>query len=168
MGIVSHELKTPLTSLNCILQVAELKLKNHPDTFLAGSMGKAISQVNKMEKMITSFLKLSQFESGKVHLDKTEFCINALITAVIEELLLTASCRIFLQQQTDIVVFGDKDKIESVIVNLLNNALKYSPKGKEIFIDIERLAGEVVVNVIDEDLALTSRILKMYLNVITV
>ncbi|MBE9586233.1 hypothetical protein IM792_17395 [Mucilaginibacter sp. JRF] len=150
VGTVSHELKTPLTSLNCILQVAELKLKNHPDTFLADSMGKAINQVNKMQKMITGFLNLSKFESGKVCLEKTEFCMNELITSIIEESLLAASRRIFLHQRNDIVVFADRDKIESVMVNLLTNALKYSPNGKEIHVNIERSASEVVVNITDQ------------------
>ena len=66
IGMVSHELKTPLTSLTAIVQVANAKLKNSEDQFLAGAMEKANQQVKRMSKMINGFLNVSRLESARL------------------------------------------------------------------------------------------------------
>jgi len=85
IGMVSHELKTPLTSLNAILQVASAKLKSHPDNFLAGAMERANSQVKKMITMINGFLNISRLESAKIVLERRDFDLYALLHDIVEE-----------------------------------------------------------------------------------
>src|SRR5690606_23298307 len=73
MGIASHELKTPLTSLTAIIQLAHSKLKNSSDPFLAGAMESANLQVKRMSSMINSFLNISRLESGNIMIEKEHF-----------------------------------------------------------------------------------------------
>ncbi|WP_256009388.1 PAS domain-containing protein [Desertivirga xinjiangensis] len=151
IGIASHELKTPLTSLTAIIQVASLKLKNSNDEFLVGAMEKAQAQVKRMRSMINGFLNISRLESGNIVIERHQFDMKELILEVIEELKLTAgSHQIHLTPCTSITINGDQDKINSVVSNLLNNAIKYSPNGKQVTVTCELEDGKVKVSVRDE------------------
>jgi two-component system sensor histidine kinase VicK len=155
IGMVSHELKTPLTTLNAIIQLANLKLKDNNDGFLVGAMDKANQQVKRMTSMINGFLNVSRLESGKIYIDKQKFNIDQLLSDIIAESQLTVTTHHFaLDSCGDTEVFADRDKISSVISNLLSNAVKYSPKGKLIQVKCEIVDDTVVVSISDEGLGL--------------
>lgn len=155
IGMVSHELKTPLTSLNALLQVANLKLKNSEDDFLAGAVGKANIQVKRMTDMINGFLNISRLESGKIHIVKQDFDINDLITEIIDEAAITVNSHsISFTPCLSGKVHADRDKISSVISNLLSNAIKYSPKGKNIMVACNTHNKEIVVSIKDEGMGI--------------
>ncbi len=155
IGMVSHELKTPLTSLTAILQVASAKLKSNPDSFLAGAMERANSQVKKMSAMINGFLNVSRLESGKIVLDRQEFDLYALLQDVVAEIkLTTATHPIQVGECIAMRVNGDLDKIASVVTNLVGNAIKYSPKGRPIAVHCEEKDGFVIVGVRDEGMGI--------------
>jgi PAS domain S-box-containing protein len=155
IGMVSHELKTPLTSLNAILQVANQKLRLSEDAFLAGAMNKANIQMKRMTTMINSFLNISRLESGKLLIEKGSFGLDKLIDEVIEEMKLTVTSHaINLHTCEKVNIFADRDKISSVISNLLSNAVKYSPKGKVIEVNCTVRNGEVQVGFRDEGMGI--------------
>jgi two-component system sensor histidine kinase VicK len=155
IGMVSHELKTPLTSLTAILQVLESKTKKSGDAFIPGALEKANQQVKKMTNMINGFLNISRLESGKIMIDKQPFTIGELIKEVIEETNLIGVGHIIDLQTCDkVVVNADRDKIGSVISNLLSNAIKYSPKGSHILLNCRRSENEVLFSVEDEGLGI--------------
>jgi two-component system sensor histidine kinase VicK len=156
IAMVSHELKTPLTSLTGIIQISNVKLKNSKDVFLAGAMEKANRQVKRMTHMINGFLNVSRLDSGKLLLDKTTFYLANLIEDIAAEILLSVSTHEFkLELDQSIVVNADKDKIWSVITNLISNAVKYSPKGKTVEIICKIIAGSAQVSVRDFGIGLT-------------
>jgi PAS domain S-box-containing protein len=129
ISMVSHELKTPLTSLSAIVQIAQEKLKDDEDPFLNGAMAKAYSQVKRMTNLINGFLNVSRLESGKIHLDKTSFDIVQLAHEIIDDAKLTSGAQtIELIADDKMMLTADREKISSVITNLLGNALKYSPR----------------------------------------
>jgi PAS domain S-box-containing protein len=155
IGMVSHELKTPLTSLSAIIQVANSKLRNSEDAFLTGAMQKANVQVKRMSTMINGFLNVSRLESAMIHIDKQDFPVDELISEVIEETRLTNSNhRISFDHCPPINVLADHDKISSVISNLLGNAIKYSPTGTEITIRCKVEKDNVTVSVRDEGMGI--------------
>jgi PAS domain S-box-containing protein len=157
IGMVSHELKTPLTSLGGIIQVANAKLKNSEDPFLSGAMQKANQQVKRMSTMINGFLNVSRLESGKIHIDKRTFDIGTLIKELIAEASLTAGTHVIhFGQCPPIEVSADRDKIGSVISNYLSNAIKYSPKGKNVEIACETMNDQMIVRVKDEGMGIKS------------
>ncbi|MDN3583464.1 PAS domain S-box protein [Mucilaginibacter flavus] len=158
IGMVSHELKTPLTSLSAIVQVANLKLKNSEDKFLIGAIEKAGQQVKRMTNMINGFLNISRLESGKIHIDKQPLDIGELIADMISEASLTANTDLIrFDRCPPITVTADRDKIGSVISNLLSNAIKYSPKGAPIEISCAAGDGQVTVSVKDEGLGIRAQ-----------
>jgi two-component system sensor histidine kinase VicK len=154
IGMVSHELKTPLTSLTAIVQVANSKLKKSDDAFLAGAMDKAYIQVRKMSNMINGFLNISRLESGEIPMNKESFAIDQVIREIISEVQLTASQTIRFEPCEEISVYADQDKIGSVLSNLLSNAVKYSPKNKEIRVRCERKGRQVEVSVEDKGIGI--------------
>jgi PAS domain S-box-containing protein len=155
IGMVSHELKTPLTSLTAIIQVADTKLKNSDDTFLAGAMAKAKVQVKRMSNMVNGFLNVSRLESAKLLIDKHEFNLDELIEDIVKETALTVSSHLIeFQPCNRIMVNADHDKIGSVITNLISNAVKYSPKGKTIEVKCEIIGDKAQVSVRDEGMGL--------------
>lgn len=158
ISIVSHELKTPLTSLSALVQLASNKLKNNPDDFLSGAMEKAGVQVKKMTAMINGFLNVSRLESGKISIDRQMFNLDEIITDVIKETELTAAThQIKFGPCGPVGIFADKEKIASVITNLVSNALKYSPKGSPIDIECKADAGTVRVSVRDEGIGISKQ-----------
>ncbi|WP_413667597.1 PAS domain S-box protein [Mucilaginibacter sp. Mucisp86] len=158
IGMVSHELKTPLTSLMALIQVANLKLKNNPDNFLAGAMEKAEIQARRMSSMINGFLNISRLESGKIAIDKEVFDLDLLIREVVEEYELTVSSHIIHINICDHVqVNADREKIGSVISNLISNAVKYSPKQREIEVQCALVDGFAQVSIKDEGMGVNAQ-----------
>jgi PAS domain S-box-containing protein len=155
IGMVSHELKTPLTSLSGILQLANLKLKNKEDDLLVSAMEMATRQTRRMNDMINGFLNLSRLESGKIYIDKQPFDLEALIAEVIAETRLTASGRMIrFEGCPPARLNADRDKISSVIANYISNAIKYSAGDKPIIVNCITGRREVIVSVKDEGMGI--------------
>lgn len=151
IGMASHELKTPLTSLKALIQVSSRKLAESKDPFLRTAIDKSAVQVKRMEAMINGFLNISRLEAGKMAIDKRRFDLQKLITTVVREVeLTTGSHRIDFVVCDTVWVNADEDKIESVIANLISNAAKYSAKGTRISVLCERTDDRVKVSVADE------------------
>lgn len=158
IGMVSHELKTPLTSLMALIQVANLKLKNNPDSFLAGAMEKAEIQAKRMSSMINGFLNISRLESGKIAINKELFDLNLLIREVVEEYGLTVSTHIIhIDISNHVQVNADREKIGSVISNLISNAVKYSPKRGKIEVKCAPVNGFAQVSIKDEGMGVNAQ-----------
>ena len=151
IGMVSHELKTPLTSLKAIVQVANMKLRNNGDQFLSGAMAKADAQIKRMSAMINGFLNISRLESGKIMIDKTGFDLKLLIEEIIEEMQLTVSSHQIelLDCAGPLEIHADRDKINSVVSNLISNAIKYSPDADNVKISCLSRPEEICISVTD-------------------
>jgi PAS domain S-box-containing protein len=155
IGMVSHELKTPLTSLTALVQVLQAKAKNNSDTFFTNALDKANTQVKKMSNMINGFLNVSRLESGKIRLSKEPFSLGDLVIEMIDEAkLMMNSHEIKLIPCGSITVNADRDKIGSVLSNLLSNAVKYSPKGKTVEVKCEHDGEWAKVSVKDEGIGI--------------
>jgi PAS domain S-box-containing protein len=155
IGMVSHELKTPLTSLTAIVQVLNARFKESEDTFVPGALSKANLQVKRMSTMINGFLNISRLESGKILIEKSYFDIDQLLQEMIEETQVTVTTHhITLTGCGELEIYADRDKISSVISNLISNAVKYSPKGKLIQVKCEATAKETIISVKDEGMGI--------------
>jgi PAS domain S-box-containing protein len=127
IGMVSHELKTPLTALKAYIQLLNKWAKQKKDSFTIGALSKVEKQVKKMTTMVNGFLNFSGIESGKIHLNKQAFILNKLITEVIGEARDTSPDQpLLLIPCEEFSVYADREKIEQVVINLISNAIKYS------------------------------------------
>lgn len=157
IGMVSHELKTPLTSLNAIVQLAATKIKTEENPFLASAMERANVQVKKMTAMINGFLNVSRLEAGKMHLEKQLFDMEELLHEIVDETsIIVPTNQIKITGCESIQVFADRDKISSVVSNLISNAVKYSPNGRPIEVNCSVSNDELVVGVKDDGMGINS------------
>lgn len=155
IAMASHELKTPLTSLKAYIQMLLGKARNSDDQFFSNSLEKANNQVDKMTKLIYGFLDLSKIESGKLHLDLQQFDINDAVNEAITDVRPVAQGhKIIFEPTGKTTVNADREKISQVIINLINNAVKYSPKGTEIIVSVKEDHDCVEVNVLDQGIGI--------------
>lgn len=156
IGMASHELKTPLTSLIALIQVLQVKLKGSPDEFVTNALAKAAQQGRKMTSLINGFLNVSRLESGKIVIEKQRFDLTDLVREMIGDVRMTVSSHSFVfDPLSEINLVADHDKIGAVISNLLSNAVKYSPKGQLVTVTCERNDREVIVSVKDEGMGIS-------------
>lgn len=155
IGMVSHELKTPLTSLNGYLQLLQSKARKSNDTFTSGALEIAGKQVKKMTSMINGFLNISRLESGKIILNKSSFRLDELLKSTVEEVVVMDSDHNISFTIIDAIdIFADYDKISNVISNLLSNAVKYAPNSKEIEVTCQIVDHAAQISVRDEGMGI--------------
>lgn len=133
IGMVSHELKTPLTSLKGYLQLMQrgnaLSIGGNQQNIL----DKSLRQVQNMTNMINGFLNISRLDAGKMVLHKSYFNFRTLLSELQEDVQQTVeSHHIVFELSEDIHLHADREKISHVIHNLVGNAVKYSPTGSRI------------------------------------
>lgn len=155
IGMVSHELKTPLTSLKAYVQVLNARSKKEGNSFAMSSLHKVELQINKMSALINGFLNLSRLESGKIHLNRMDFKMDDLIREIIEENSMVVSThKIRLVPCDAVVINADRDKIGQVINNLISNAVKYSPRGEIVELVCKPIGDTVQVSVSDDGMGI--------------
>jgi signal transduction histidine kinase len=161
IGMVSHELKTPLTSLNAYLQVLEAKFKKSDDQFARRSLEQSLKQVRKMTAMINGFLNISRLESGQIPINKTRFDITEMFRDVEAEFTpMNSSHTITFDCVASVEVTADRDKIGQVISNLVSNAAKYSKPNTTVRVACEAGQNLLKVSVSDEGMGIRPHDLK--------
>lgn len=150
MGIVSHELKTPVTSLKAFTQVLHHKFAKAGDVKSAALLNKMHTQINKLTKLIADLLDVTKIEAGKLQFNENFFEFDVLVDEVIAEIQLTTSQHhIQKKGSTQKSIYGDKDRIGQVIINMLTNAIKYSPDSKKIIVTLAHDEKTVTLSVQD-------------------
>ena len=151
IAMVSHELKTPLTSTLAYIQVLLSKIRKTDDSFAILALEQANKQVRKMTKMINGFLTVSRLEAGKIQIDRKRFDMADLVKEVEEETNLAISSHQFIFEPVlPTLVLADRDKIGQVIHNFISNAVKYSPEQSVIQIACITKGNRAQVSVRDE------------------
>lgn len=155
IGMVSHELKTPLTSLSAYVQLLQHKLKETDNYLHADIPDKINVQLRKMSLMIDGFLNVSLLESGKILLNKTNFNFIELIKTITDESRMVSPSH-FIQVigPEELYIYADMQKIGNVISNLIGNAAKYSKKESLIAIKCEIQNNYLIVSVEDEGIGI--------------
>lgn len=150
IGMVSHELKTPLTSLKAYLQILQRMDLPTKDPMSQNMLGKSVKQVQYMNSMINGFLNVSRLDSGQLHLIKTVFDFQSLFAEIEDEVLSTIKTHHFLfKGPGKIMIHADREKIAQVLHNLIGNAVKYSPLRSTIRVDYAAIDNSLKVNVQD-------------------
>lgn len=148
--IASHELKTPITSLKAYIQLLLRMPVTDSDSFLKHSLLTAEKQVSRLTRLINDLLDPTKIESGNFVINKQMFNIGSLITEVVEEIqAVSPGHRIILEKNVENVVFADRQKISQVFINLLGNAIKYSPKSDKVIVTLQSSNGAIIVAVQD-------------------
>ncbi|RZM04669.1 MAG: HAMP domain-containing histidine kinase, partial [Pedobacter sp.] len=133
MGIASHELKTPLAAIKAYVQLLEREAAGKAPFSIY--VNRTLTQVKKLDDLIAELLDVSKLENGKLIFDKEYFDFDALIQIQIE--MFKQSFPDYHIEREGIIgthVYGNAARLEQVLVNFLNNAIKYSPDSKQIIL----------------------------------
>lgn len=158
IGMVSHELKTPLTSIYAYIYIMIAHAQKNKDNFTTGLLEKAKIQMVKMTTMINGFLDVSRLESGKIHIDKQPFNMADLIKETEDEIIITVTThQIIFEPVEPTFVCADKDKIGHVLNNFISNAVKYSPHASAIQVACITKNNRAIVSVQDKGIGITAK-----------
>lgn len=148
-SVASHEMKTPLTNLKIFSQVLRKQLEVIKET-PSGLLLRMESQIDKLTKIINDFLDISKIQAGKLELAKKAIDINRLVRETAENFQdKTEKHKIIVWGRTGKKPRGDESRIEEVINNLLDNAVKYSPNANKVIVKISPGKDNVKVSVQD-------------------
>jgi PAS domain S-box-containing protein len=146
----SHELKTPLTSLNIYLHLLSGNLLNDSPEKFNHCISGAIDQVDKVNGLINQLLDLSRIQSGSLDFDCSVFSIGALVKSIIKKMqIIIPSHKIILNGKISGKIKGDPERISQALENLLSNAAKYSKDQNKIIVELSQDNKNVKVSVTD-------------------
>ena len=148
IGLASHELKTPLTSVQGYLQILARTIK---DPRSLGFVLKAGQQIKNVNALIGDLLDVSKIKAGKLQLNLERFDMYQL-TANVIDLLTHNNHQVnikFKCSQTEVFITADPHRVEQVIINLLTNAIRYSPGNPEILVQLLQKDNGILLGVQD-------------------
>jgi len=117
---------------------------------LDGLIDQANKSLNKLNNLIADLLNVSRLKQGHLYLNKTIFNLSELIADCGEHIQILGTHTIKIEGAFDLQVNADSDRIDQVIINFVNNAIKYAPESKQIKIHIEKQKEVVRISVIDK------------------
>jgi PAS domain S-box-containing protein len=150
ISVASHELRTPITSLKASLQLLQ-KIKDNPATSMMPVLiDQANKSLNKVSALIADLLNASKFTEGQLQLNKTYFKLSKLIDDCCDHIRIAGEFEIIINGDLELEVYADANRIEQVINNFVNNAVKYAPESKTILINIAKEGNKARVSVTDK------------------
>ena len=147
---VSHELRTPLTAIR---SVGEVGLREHRDeTAYRGIIGSMLEEVDRLASLVDRLLTLSRAEMGHAKLSRDAVDLSALADDVVSHLSVLAEEKrqtLSIDRQASPVVSADRLVLRQALINLVDNAIKFTPASGQVRIRITQTPQDAVVEVID-------------------
>ncbi|WP_207424372.1 PAS domain-containing sensor histidine kinase [Desertivirga brevis] len=150
ISIVSHELKTPITSLKGYTQILNRKFEAANDIGATSMLAKMNEQVKKLHFIVQDLLDVTRIEGNKIKFRNEEFKFDELVIQTVEDMQrATVSHSLIVEYTDEITVSADKERTSQVLVNLLSNAINYSSKGNKVIVRTYLQSNEIVCGVRD-------------------
>lgn len=136
---VSHELRTPLTVIKGNIDL--MRRINTTDEDILNGMD---DEVSRLTRLVGGLLMLAQAESGKLALNFAPVELDLLLTEVFTEVRVLAGnkVKVHLNEIDEVIVRGDRDRLKQVLLNLVANAIQYTPVGGEVFLSLSKIANQ--------------------------
>ena len=150
ISMTSHELKTPVTSLKGFTNVLQRRLAKQGDEQGLHYLNRIDAQLNKLTKLISDLLDIFRIQTGKLAFQIEAFDLDTLIHETVENVqAATTTHQLLIEGRTGAQVLGDKDRLGQAFINLLTNAVKYSPQANKVLVRLSRDQGQAIVSVQD-------------------
>jgi signal transduction histidine kinase len=143
---VSHELRTPLTVIK-----GNVDLMRRMKSLDEESLTSIDQEAGRLTRLVGGLLLLAQAETGKLALNMKPVELDLLLTEVFQEMSILAGNRVHirLNEIDQAYVNGDRDRLKQVFINLVANAVQYTPQGGEVFLSLEKVGGQARIIVRD-------------------
>jgi signal transduction histidine kinase len=150
IGIASHELKTPVTSIKGYTQILKIRFAQEKNMRAVEMLTRMDRQIDKLTFLINDLLDVTKIEGGKFQFHRSYFDFNELVAEIAEEIQQTTSAHtIITKLALTSKIYGDKERIGQVITNFLSNAIKYSPNSAQIILTTLKEARRITLCVQD-------------------
>jgi signal transduction histidine kinase len=144
LSIVSHELKTPVTSLKTILQVLQRRLEGDPANFNfadnAEYIGFSLREIDRLTVLVNDLLDFNRINRGALQFNFSNMDIQPIVAKAVErmQILCTTHSIRYVGGEVSCIVNIDAPRFEQALDNFLTNAIKYSPKGSTVLITVTK------------------------------
>jgi PAS domain S-box-containing protein len=172
LAVASHELRTPVTVLNGYAQLLERasSRQEQDERTLRRAIDMLVASAKRVTLLVNQLLDVSRINTGRFRLNRGYIDVMPLFRAVVETATQsTSEHRICLKGPDVLPAYVDPTHFQQVVQNLLNNAMKYSPDGGDISVDVELVTDNFVFRVRDHGIGLspehTERIFERYYRV---
>lgn len=152
----SHELRTPLTILQLELEAISQQPQLSPEA--SDQIGSALEETQRLAKIVESLLTLSRLDAGEARMEKVRLDLGKLVSSTCEQMRLLAeekSITVQCDVADNIFVEGDRARLKQVIVNLIDNAIKYTPEGGAVLITVSTTSHTVLLEVADNGIGIS-------------
>lgn len=156
IGIASHELKTPVTSIKAYAEIVQDRMKETGDENGSYLLSKLNAQINRLATLISHLLDTTIIPEDQLRLNPVEIDLNALIAERVEEIKRTTSHAFEIKGTPVPRLLADGERIGQVMTNLLSNAIKYSPQDSTIVVTTNVSSDSVIVAVRDQGCGISS------------
>jgi signal transduction histidine kinase len=169
LSIASHELKTPITAMSGFLQVALRRVRRLAQGEASSPVAEGLRavteqlevvyrQTGKLARLVDELLDVSRIQTGRIEFRYGDVDISELASEVATRMQLTTTTHeISVRMDSENVVTADRDHLEQVLNNLVTNAIKYSPGGGAITIEVRPDDGGVRLSVSDEGIGIPEK-----------
>jgi PAS domain S-box-containing protein len=148
ISIASHELKTPLTSLKASLQLLD-RMKMSPTALLPKLIEQCNKSMGKISELVEELLNVTRINEGKMLLNKKKFNLIQMVDECCSHVIQLGTHELVVDGERNLEIVADENRIQQVVINFINNAIKYAPKSKQIFLTIEHTSHSVRISLRD-------------------
>ena len=146
----SHELRTPLTALRGELESAVEQARPLPE--LRDKVGSALEEVDRLAKIVENLFAIARLDAGEAQQEWSRFDLGPLAAGTADQMSLLAEDKgisVNCNVEQEVNVEGDRARIKQVVVNLLDNAIKYTPPGGSIHLNVHARDRKAILEVVD-------------------
>lgn len=150
IAIASHELKTPITTLKAFTQLMQRRSTELPTSDWQDYLTRMDNQLNKLSDLVRDLLDVSRIERGTIALKREKFNFDQLIKEIVTDMQrVSHRHKLVLKGSLKKDIWGDKNRINQIITNLILNAIKYSPDANKVLIHILSNQHNAIVKIRD-------------------
>ncbi|HEX7733467.1 MAG TPA: PAS domain S-box protein [Ktedonobacteraceae bacterium] len=155
ISMASHELRTPLTAVKMQTQLVRKRLEKHSQHEAATALSRVEGPVKQLERLIGELLDVSKIQAGRLEYLQETVDLDALLQEITDILQQSSpSHNIVVHGAAQTSLIGDRDRLGQVFINLISNAIKYSPDAETVEIDLSTSEDAVIVQVRDHGLGI--------------
>jgi heavy metal sensor kinase len=156
----SHELRTPLTVLRTELENLARNPQQGPDPY--ERLGSLLQPVERLSETVERLFALSRLDAGEAQAEWIPIDLGELVATTVDQMLLLAAdkgIKVTCEAQQQVVVRGDRSRLKQIIVNLLDNAIKYTPAGGSVHLRVTLSDGQGILSVEDSGIGIPAEAL---------
>ncbi len=156
ISMASHEFKTPLTTVLSSANLLSKYTRSDEQDKRSKHIDRIKLSVQNLNNILNDFLSLEKLESGYVSVSEEEFMLKDLLLEICETFENTKKKgqKILCTFKQEPFIYSDPHLIKNIIINLISNALKYSPESKPVYVIVDMINMEAIISVVDQGIGI--------------